>query len=119
MSLKIDRQELYTIDLGNFPDPNIIGLELANHDTDVHRPCLVIRTIGKLATIVPISSSGGGTRSTMVRVKAGTGNLDKDCYILCHQIRTVALERLKKHIGKLPDEDFNKVLITLEAYLDI
>jgi mRNA-degrading endonuclease toxin of MazEF toxin-antitoxin module len=118
MSLKILRQELYTIDLGNIPNPNIVGHELANHDTDIYRPCVVISTIGKLATIIPTSIKGG-SHSTTVRVRAGTGNLNKDCYFLCHQIRTVSWDRLKKHIGRLPDEDFNNVLATLEAYLDI
>ena len=46
---------------------------------------------------------------SIVKLRSGTGGLRQDSYVLCHQIRTVSVERVKSVIGELPEKEFFKI----------
>ena len=104
------------VNLGNPPR------EAVGHEQAFNRPCLVVQSLPtlKLAVIVPLTTKGGTSKLfSVVPVKKGTAGLNEDSFILCHQIRTVSNDRIIRHIGKMPNLDFNKVLTVLADFLEV
>lgn len=68
------------------------------------RPVLVVsndwfnQLENSLVYIVPLTRTNRGL-AYHVEVQAGNGNLPKDCVIMCDQLRSVDVSRLKKHQG--------------------
>ena len=97
---------IVNVDLGSPPD------EVRGHEQAYERPCVVLKYFSKLklAVVLPCTSKKPSKNYyTMVHLKIGTGNLNKDSYVLCHQIRTVFVDRISKVIGHLPEKDFYKI----------
>jgi mRNA interferase MazF len=46
-----------------------------------------------------------------VLLPSGTGGLDKESIVLCHQIRTLDKRRLIKDMGRIEDIDFQEEII--------
>ena len=114
MKIKPFRGEIWSIDL----DP-VIG-----HEQAKTRPCLVIseNTFNQgpfgIVTIVPITSKYK-TILWYVKIKP-VGILKYDSYALCHQLRTVSINRfLGKSFGQVNQETLNAVLERLRILLGI
>ena len=74
------------------------------------RPVLVIseeeiNQILPVVNILPLTSRKADRRiyPNEVLIPAGTGGLEKDSIVLCHQIRTIDKRRLIRAIGKIED----------------
>jgi mRNA-degrading endonuclease toxin of MazEF toxin-antitoxin module len=111
------RGYVYKVDLGQVKTPAIKGHEQGNQ-----RLCVVLKYVSssKLAVIVPITSEKPNkTYSHNYKLKAGVAGLHKDSHVLCHQIRSVSTERFPpdSYVGALDEEDFKKIIKTLEVFL--
>jgi mRNA interferase MazF len=97
-------------DLGNVPG------EVRGHEQGFVRPCIIIRSFNNLglATIVPCTTKSPGVPLfTIVALTKGTGDLTRDSYALCHQIRTISVDRILRSWGRLGERDFAKVQTVL------
>ena len=56
--------------------------------------------------------------STCVRLPAGEAGLERDSYALCHEIRTVRAERLRREVGVLSTTRMFEIEDALRATLD-
>ena len=97
---------IVNVDLGSPPD------EVKGHEQGYKRPCVVLKYFPKLklAVVLPCTSKKPPqSYYSIVHLKAGTGSLNQDSYVLCHQIRTVSVDRISKVIGHLPEKGFYKI----------
>lgn len=108
--------EIVNIDLGNPPN------EVKGHEQAKLRPCLVIKPFNtlKLLIVLPITSKEPKfALFTIVKLGVGEGGLTKDSWVLCHQIRTVSIDRVKSIRGLITDRSFNKTLMVLKDVLEV
>lgn len=97
-------------------------LENKGHEESNKRPCLVLRFIKtfELSTIVPITSKKPPIPYfTIVPLKKGTGNLKKDSFALCHQLRTISSKRVISKFGNLDNLELNKIKSVVADLLEI
>lgn len=86
------------------------------------RPCLVLayHAVPKLALIAPRTTSDSVKGwPYCVETKKGIGGLDKDGYIMLHQIRTVTTERIIQKMGRMPEDIMAMVDTVLDEMLDL
>ncbi len=110
------RGDIVDIDLGLPPN------QIKGHEQGYTRPCVVIKPMDalKLAVILPITGTENSyMHYTTVELKAGTGGLTKDSFVLCHQIRTVSIDRLIKKRGTASPRDLSKIISVLKDTLEI
>lgn len=103
--------EILYIDLGEVGSPAIKGHEQGNS-----RPCVVITSLHRigLLIIIPFTSRRPSKlKFYHVKVAKNIGGLTMDSYALCHQIRTIATDRVKRYIGKLPTNYLNRIRTVL------
>jgi len=90
-------KQLYTkgdvvdVDLGKPPK------EIKGHEQAFSRPCVVIKSFPnlELAIIIPCTTTEPKfSLHTVVKILQGTGGLTLDSYALCHQIRTISIDRI-------------------------
>jgi mRNA interferase MazF len=88
------------------------------------RPCIVVQrdaanAASRTTIVVPVTDAA---RQTVGAVKPllrkHTGGLTKDSVALCHQVRTVDRLRLRKRLGRLPDDALAEVSAGLALILD-
>lgn len=116
MGLRLHKGDIIFIDLGN------IGKSVRGHEQGLKRPGLVIKPMNnlKLAIILPISTKRPPRAAVnYVLLPQKTGNLNKDSYVLCHQIRTISFERALNRIGHLPEHYYRKVEWALSDFLEL
>lgn len=86
------------------------------------RPSLVLRFIKtfELLTIVPITSKKPPIPYfTIVPLKKGAGNLKKDSFALCHQLRTISSKRVISNFGNLENTELNRIKSVVADLLEI
>jgi mRNA interferase MazF len=86
--------------------------EVIGHEQGFTRPCIVLKHFSKLklAVVIPCTSkTPPNAYYSIVQLKSGVGGLTIDSYALCHQIRTVSLDRITSIIGQLPPNEFFKI----------
>ena len=85
------------------------------HEQGGRRPCLLVsvdefnRLPHGLVWAVPVTSNVRFKHAFAVAVPPPEGGLKVESLILCHQMRTLSVERLAKRAGVLPDELFVEV----------
>lgn len=72
------------------------------------RPCIILKAISSIATVIPITSKIKGNRNHLF-LKANKNGLIKDSEALFEQITTVDREQLIKPLGRLDDSDVLKL----------
>jgi len=77
MGLTINKREIVLIQLGN------VGESIEGHEQAGTRPCVAIKALSqlKLAIVVPVTSSRPKGIPSVVRLKKGAGNLDRESYL--------------------------------------
>lgn len=99
--------EIYYADLGSIAAENktAVGAEIGKN-----RPCIVVKHYIqlKLVTIIPLTSLSNDNQwllslATVFLLQKGTANLPNESVALCHQIRSIAVERIGNKIGKLDE----------------
>jgi mRNA interferase MazF len=95
--------------------------EVKGHEQAMHRPCIVINsfTALKMAIVLPVTSSTKLNFYTIVYLPLGTGNLTKDSFVLCHQIRAISFDRITSKIAKLDNRNFLKIQAVLSDTLGL
>ncbi len=90
------------------------------HEQKGKRPCVIIRyfRMFEIAVILPLTTRDKGY-FTQVRIPKGEGGLKEDSFALCHQIRALSLERIKKVIGSISSLTLSKIKVTLAQILGI
>lgn len=115
MALELRKKAIILVNLGTVRNSK-------GHEQALTRPCVVIKPLNalKLATIVPLSTNKPSTYAgSPVKISKGTANLNKDSFVLIHQIRTISTERIIHEIGQLPESKFEEVKQTLKHFLDL
>ena len=106
--------QVIDVDLGTPPT------EVQGHEQGKRRPCVVISAFNslKLVIIVPCTSRKF-SHYTVVRLNHGSGGLTNESYVLCHQVRTVSFQRIKKSIGQLNALDLERIKTVLADTIDV
>jgi len=74
----------------------------------------------QLLMAVPISGSEPKVELyTTVALKPGTNGLTKDSFALCHQLRSVSVERLGHTLGRLNALDLEKVRAVVKGMMGL
>ena len=88
------------------------------------RPCVVVQrqiaNIGRTTIVVPASDATKQSPG-IVRpfLRKGDGGLTKDSVALCHQVRVVDRQRMRKKLGTLSSEALRAVSVGLSEILDL
>jgi len=109
--------EIALLDLGSFENNQVRGHEQANI-----RPCVVIKPINelKLIIIVPITTTvSNNPFFSKVEINKDDSPLPEDSFALCHQIRTVSIDRVKKTLGVLPQKYLDIIQFVLLDLLEL
>ena len=97
--------EIVNVDFG-------LPKEVTGYVQEMERPCLIIKVLYELqlAIIIPCTAKiPKHNYYSILKLTKGTANLKKNSFLLCHQIRTISLDRIVEKIGTLGEEDFRKV----------
>lgn len=114
--MKFAKGEIIDVNLGRPPK------EVRGHEQGFKRPCIIVRAFKSLglAIVIPLTSKQPKYFIfTIVKILKGTGGLTADSYALCHQIRTISLDRIIENRGKLNDKDLLKIHSVLSETLGI
>jgi len=100
------RGAIVEVDLGLPPEA------IKGHEQAKQRPCVVVKAFNnlQLAVVLPITTKEPPHYLyTFVQLAKGTAGLTQDSYVLCHQIRTISFDRMKRKRGKLAQRDWLKI----------
>jgi len=108
------RGEIWLVDLN----------PIKGHEQAGKRPALIVSTNyfnsgpAELVVVVPLTTTQ--TRIPLhVEIHPPEGGLDRESFIKCENIRSVAKERLLKKMGSVSDETISKVEERLVFLLDL
>lgn len=91
--------------------------EVKGHEQAKERPCLIINALNhlKLLIIIPLSTKEPKNPYfyNIVKISKEKSPLKEDSYALCHQIRTVSIQRVASNIGVLSDSDLDVIRYTI------
>lgn len=85
-----------------------------------HRPCVVLAHWPQLQLLIVVPISGNKPPVelyTTVDLKAGSNGLVKDSFALCHQLRSISVERLGRTLGHLTALDVEKVRAVVKGMM--
>jgi len=94
------------------------------HEQAGRRPALVVsvdtfnRGPADLVVVLPITSKHRGI-PFHVKVEPPEGNLDKESFIKCEDVRSISKIRLEKSIGEVFNNTLSKVEDRLKILLDL
>ena len=103
------------VDLG--APPGTVGREQQKS-----RPCVVLVHWPQLQLLmaVPISGNEPPVKLfTTVALKAASNGLTKDSFALCHQMRAVSEQRVRRTMGQLSLLDFQKIRAVVKGMLQL
>ena len=101
------------VDLGSPPDTK-------GREQQKHRPCIVLVHWPQLQLTLAVPISGSRPKVelyTTVELKAGSNGLTKDSFALCHQLRSVSVERVGRTLGKLNALELEKVKAVVKGMM--
>jgi mRNA-degrading endonuclease toxin of MazEF toxin-antitoxin module len=102
--------DIVIVDLGLPP------VAIKGHEQAKTRPCVVVKFFPslKLMTVVPCTSQEPKySLYTVVPLTAGAGGLAVESYALCHQIRSVSIDRIIDKKGALSLNDWLRIRTVL------
>lgn len=112
--IAISPGSIVTLDLGDVP--NVVG-----HEQAKVRPCLVVKNFSALhlAIVLPFTSQQPSPNfaNYSLKVNASSSGLERESFILCHQIRVVSHKRIIKHVGTLDNDLLESVRFILTNML--
>ena len=117
MNRTFTKGEIVEVNLGSPPN------EIKGHEQAYTRPCIVVKSFNpiELAIVIPLTTKQPKhSYYTIVKILQGSGGLNADSFVLCHQIRTVSFDRIKgTPIGKLDNRDILKIHAVVSDALDL
>ena len=108
------RGDLWTVDL----DPT------RGHEQAGKRPCLIVSDDvfnsgpAELVIVLPLTTKVKGVRSH-VAVQPPEGGLRRPSFIRCEDVRSVAVERLRKRMGTVSPATMEAVALRLRILMDL
>ena len=96
--------------------------EVVGHEQGKRRPGIVVQieSRSELAIVMPLTTQSPSTaESATAFIPQGVGNLPKDSYVLCYQIRSASYLRLQKKIGNVDVVTMNEIKEVLLDFLDL
>ena len=102
--------DICLIDLGEPP------IAIKGHEQALKRPCLIIKDFAylKLFVIIPFTTKKPKfSYYTIVHIPKESYGLNKDSFALCHQVRTISIDRIIKKIGIISEKEFKKIQAVL------
>ena len=114
--LNYQKGDIISVDLGTPP------IESKGHEQAFTRPCVVLKSFNhlKLLIVIPFTTKNPSYNSyTVVKVLKGSGGLTTDSFALCHQIKTISIERVVKRIGRLDQKNLIKIQAVLIDTLEL
>jgi len=114
--MDLSKGEIIDVDLGQPPK------EIKGHEQGFIRPCVVIKAFINLGLVIVVPLTSQQPKYsiyTIVKLLKGSGGLTKDSYVLCHQIRTISIDRVIQKREKLNQIDILKINAVLYDTLDI
>ncbi len=107
--------DILLINLGELNTSEIIGREQGKT-----RPCIVIKSLSRIGLLIVVPLTGTKPNSSIYyKVEIENSSLDKTSYALCHQIRTLSIERVIKKLGDVDELDLDKIQWVLYDLLDL
>ena len=103
----------------------LVSLEpVKGSEIDKARPALIMSNnknneFSSTVTLIPLTTSVTRIYPFETMVSKGGSGLSNDSKVKCNQIRTVDRIRLLKKIGKISEEEINRVENALLIHLDI
>lgn len=90
------------------------------HEQEGMRPSVIIKYFSyfKLIVILPLTTRDKGW-ATQVKILKDEGGLKEDSFALCHQIRSISIERIVKFLGRIKPLTLKKLKATLAISLNI
>ncbi len=116
MPINLQIGSIYLMDLGEYTgdNPAVKGREIGKK-----RPCIVVQVFENLGLVMVVPTTSCKPNNnyllqlpTVLFLPTGTADLHNDSFVLCHQLRTLSIERVGNKIGELD-------LITKESVLAI
>lgn len=110
ISITLVKGDVVYFDLGTPPN------EIKGHEQGFKRPCIVVKPLNRLglAIVIPLTSkTPKNPLFTIVKISKGEGGLTSNSFALCHQIRTLSLDRLVSIKGRLDSTNILKIDSTL------
>ncbi len=90
------------------------------------RPCVVVQSDllnrhSQLTIVAPITGAENVKQPGPMRVliKRGEAGIEKDSFVVCHQLRVVDESRLGKVYGQVKPETLSKIAEALKIVLDL
>jgi mRNA interferase MazF len=107
----------------NFNPGDVIWADLGKtkgHEQEGKRPAIVVSCFPqhKLVIIIPITTKDKGWWM-MVRLPKEESHLKEDSFALCHQIRSISMERVDYRTGKISSTSLAKVKTVLTNVLQL
>jgi len=72
---------------------------------------------GRLLVVCPITSRDRGLRHHVPVTRAPTHRLDRPCWVMCEQPRTISSRRVTRRLGTLTPADIDQVATVLRRLL--
>jgi|GEM_PF-797603 len=116
MNRIFSKGDIIDVNLGSPPE------EIKGHEQGFRRPCVVIKSFNNLglSIVIPLTTKEAKySLFTIVKITRGTAGLTADSYALCHQIRTISIDRIESKRGKLDNKNILKIHSVLIDTLEI
>ncbi len=114
--MRYKKGDIIDIDLGKPPE------EIKGHEQGFVRPCVVIKAFMPLGLIIIVPCTKTSPKYNLysiVRLNKGLGGLTSDSFALCHQIRTISVDRIKRKRGQLGKTEIFKIHSVLLDALEL
>ena len=102
---------------------DVTYLDSEGHEQEGERPCIVIKDFeeAEMVLIIPLTSSLSISRLPYAQIirRNNVNNLSDDSIALIFQIRSISKSRLKHHIGRLTNENYNKIKLIIKQFFKI
>jgi len=115
MDVSYNKGDIVFVNLGCPP-------EIKGHEQGFQRPCVIIKTFSRLglAIIVPCTTKEPKYGFyTIVKLLKNDGGLKTNSFVLCHQIRTISIDRITKKLKPLNSRSLLKIQSVLIDTLEL
>ena len=97
---------------------------VAGNEQGGRRPVVVISNVGydqlvagRLLVVCPITSRDRGLSHHVPVTRAPTHRLDRPCWVMCEQPRTISSRRVNRSLGTLMPADIDRVATVVRRLL--
>ncbi len=96
--------------------------EIKGHEQGKIRPCVIIKSLHLIGLIIIVPFTSKKPKNPhffYVKIEKDGKSFIYDSYALCHQIRTVSIDRVSQKKGILSTQDLDKIRFVLSDLLEL